>query len=161
YELLEEIGRGGMGVVYKARQTSLGRLVALKMILSGAHAGPDELKRFRAEAETVARLQHPNIVQIYEVGEQDGLPFLALEYVDGHSLEHELADTPQPARPAARLVETLARAMHEAHQHGIVHRDLKPANILLATGGRQPLDVTQTGGFRPPLADLSPKITDF
>jgi tetratricopeptide (TPR) repeat protein len=137
YEILEELGRGGMGIVYKARQTSLKRLVALKMILAGPHAGPEALARFRAEAEAAARLQHPNIVQIYEVGEHDGRPFLALEIVEGGSLDRALAGTPLPARPAAEMVQTLARAMHAAHQVGIIHRDLKPANVLLG-GDRQP-----------------------
>jgi tetratricopeptide (TPR) repeat protein len=130
YEILEELGEGGMGVVYKARQLALNRVVALKMI-RGAHAGAEELARFRIEAEAVARLQHPNIVQIYEVGQQDGRPFFSLEYVDGGSLDKLQARTLMPARQAAALVETLARAMHYAHQRGVVHRDLKPANILL------------------------------
>jgi WD40 repeat protein/serine/threonine protein kinase len=131
YEILGELGRGGMGVVYQARQLGLGRLVALKMIRVGVHAGPDERQRFQREAEAVARLQHPHIVQVYEIGEHDGLPFFSLEFVDGGTLQQRLAHTPQPPREAAQLVETLARAVHFAHQRGIVHRDLKPANILL------------------------------
>jgi tetratricopeptide (TPR) repeat protein len=142
YVILSELGRGGMGVVYKARQTALNRLVALKMLLAGGHAGPELLARFQTEAEAVARLVHPHIVQIYEVGEQDGLPYFSLEFVAGGSLAKKLAGKPQPAREAAQLVETLARAMHFAHQHGIMHRDLKPANVLLTSDG-------------------VPKITDF
>jgi WD40 repeat protein/tRNA A-37 threonylcarbamoyl transferase component Bud32 len=142
YELLEELGRGGMGVVYKARQSKLNRLVALKMILAGEYAGDKEVARFRTEAEAVARLQHPNIVQIFEVGEHDGHPYFSLEFVDGGSLAQQLDGTPLPPQQAARLVETLARAMHAAHQAGVVHRDLKPANVLLT-------------------ADGTPKITDF
>lgn len=162
FEILGELGRGGMGVVYKARQLRLNRHVALKMILSGSHAGPEQLLRFRAEAEALAPLQHPNIVQIYEVGELDGHPYFSLEYIDGGSLAQKLASTPQPPRQAAQLVETLARAMHFAHLRGIVHRDLKPANILLASGGRKPPDVAETsGGLRSPLTDVVPKITDF
>src|SRR5436305_6353386 len=125
-----------MGVVYKARQTKLERIVALKMILAGGHAGPQELARFRTEAEAVARLQHPNIVQIYEVGEHEGHPYAALEFVEGGSLDRKLAGTPLPARQAAQLVEVLARAVQEAHDRGIVHRDLKPANVLLAPSQR-------------------------
>jgi WD40 repeat protein len=137
YEVLGELDRGGMGVVYKARHVALNRVVALKMILAGGHAGEHELTRFRTEAEAVARLRHPNIVQIYEVGEQDGKPFFSLEYCEGGSLESKLGGTPLPPRDAARLVETLARAMEAAHAVGVVHRDLKPANVLL-TGDGQP-----------------------
>ncbi len=142
YQILGELGRGGMGVVYRARQRGLKRMVALKMILSGSHAGADQLERFRAEAEAVAHLQHPNIVQIYDVGERDGLPFFSLEFVDGHSLDQTIARQPQAPRRAAEIVEQLARAMDYAHSQGIVHRDLKPANILLTLDG-------------------IPKVTDF
>src|SRR5262249_16719101 len=142
YQLLGELGRGGMGVVYKARQRGLRRLVALKMVLAGSHAGPRQLERFYIEAEAVARLQHPNIVQIYEVGEDNGLPFFSLEFVDGAALDKKIGGKPQPVREAAQLTATLARAMHFAHGQGILHRDLKPANVLLTKDG-------------------VPKITDF
>jgi eukaryotic-like serine/threonine-protein kinase len=149
YEILGELGRGGMGVVYKARQEGLNRTVALKMILAGGHASAEELARFRHEAEAAARLQHPNIVQIYEVGACDGRPFFSLEYLDGGSLAHHLDGTPQPPRQAAALIETLARAVQHAHDHGIVHRDLKPSNILLAAGGVQESGVrSQESGVR-------------
>jgi WD40 repeat protein len=149
YEILGELGRGGMGVVYQARQLGLNRLVALKMLRLGEDARPDQLTRFAREAEAVAQLQHSHIVQIHEVGHQDGRPYFALEYMDGGSLDKKLAGKPQVARLAARLVETLARAMHAAHQHHIVHRDLKPANVLLS------------GGADTPLEQCTPKITDF
>jgi hypothetical protein len=126
YEVLGELGRGGMGVVYPARHLRLNRPVALKMVLAGTHAGDEELARFRVEAEAVARLRHPNIVQIYEIGEADGKPFFALEFVEGGSLAGRLGGTPQPAGPTVELVETLARAMHYAHERGIVHRDRGP-----------------------------------
>jgi WD40 repeat protein/tRNA A-37 threonylcarbamoyl transferase component Bud32/Flp pilus assembly protein TadD len=135
YEILEEIGRGGMGVVYKARQPGLNRLVALKMILAGKHADPADQARLRAEAEAAACLQHPNIVQIHEVGVLDGCPFLSLELVDGGSLDKKLREAPVPARQAAEWVTILARAVHYAHEHGIIHRDLKPANVLLTSAG--------------------------
>jgi WD40 repeat protein len=162
YAILAELGRGGMGVVYKARQTQLNRLVALKMVLAGAHASAAELARFRAEAEAVARLRHPNIVQIYEVGEADCKPYFSLEFCEGGCLADQLGGTPLPPRDAGGLVEVLARAMAAAHQAGIVHRDLKPANILLASGGREPPEGDgSSGGSRPPLAQYIPKVTDF
>jgi WD40 repeat protein len=124
-----------MGVVYTARQAALGRVVALKMILSGEYARPEEADRFYREAEAVAQLQHSNVVQIFEVGGLEGRPFLALEYVPGGSLEKKLAGTPLPPREATTLVAALARAVHYAHGRGVVHRDLKPANVLLAEDG--------------------------
>jgi serine/threonine protein kinase/Tfp pilus assembly protein PilF len=135
YDILEELGHGGMGVVYKARQRQLNRLVALKMIRAGIDARPEERKRFRIEAEAVARLHHPNILQIYDIGEAAGLPFVSLELLEGGSLADRLAGTPQPGRPAAELMIILARAIHAAHQAGIVHRDLKPSNILFHRDG--------------------------
>jgi serine/threonine-protein kinase len=142
YEILGELGRGGMGVVYKARQIGLNRVVALKMVLSGAHASQHQLDRFRTEAEAVARLHHPHIVQIYEVGERDGLPYFSLEYLDGGSLSDQIKREPQAPDRAAKVAVQLARGVQYAHAHGIVHRDLKPANILFD-------------------ADGVPKITDF
>jgi ABC-type amino acid transport substrate-binding protein/sugar lactone lactonase YvrE len=135
YEILEELGRGGRGVVYRARHLALNRIVALKMVLAGAHAAPEDLGRFRAEALTIARLQHPNITQIHEIGEQEGLPFFSLEFCGGGSLQKKLAGTPLQPKEAAALVETLARATQAAHQQGIIHRDLKPANVLFAEDG--------------------------
>src|SRR5262245_37959575 len=135
YEVLAELGRGGMGVVYQARQASPARLVALKMLLSGAHAGPDRRARFRVEADAIARLQHPNIVQIHEVGFADGVPFFSMELLEGGALSDRLEKKPQPPDFAAGLVEALARAAHYAHQRGVVHRDLKPSNVLLSADG--------------------------
>jgi WD40 repeat protein/tRNA A-37 threonylcarbamoyl transferase component Bud32 len=135
YEILGELGRGGMGVVYKARALRLNRTVALKMILAGGHAGHEAAVRFLAEVVAVARLQHPNIVQIFHIGEHGGHPYYEMEFVAGGCLADRLDGTPRPAGEAARLVETLARAMAEAHRRGIVHRDLKPANILLTSDG--------------------------
>jgi WD40 repeat protein len=157
YELLGQLGKGGMGVVYKARHIALNRVVALKMILAGAHAGSEDRKRFFAEAESVARLHHPNIVQVYDVGEHGGVPFFSLEFCDEGSLDRKIAGTPQPAREAAELCETLARAMSAAHEAGIIHRDLKPANVLLASRGRESPAGEVAGDSRPRLA----KITDF
>src|SRR5262249_40816549 len=115
----------------QARQVQANRVVALKMILTGGHAGPAERDRFRREAEAIARLQHPHVVQIYEVGEHDGLPFFSLEYCPGGSPAGHLDGTPLPPPPAAQLVQTLARALHACHEQRIIHRDLKPANVLL------------------------------
>jgi WD40 repeat protein/serine/threonine protein kinase len=159
YEVLGELGRGGMGVVYKARQLGLNRLVALKMILAGRHAGPKELARFRQEAEAAARLHHPNIVQIFDIGEAEGAPYIALELVEGGSLVRRLRGDPQPVQPAARLVETLARAIHYAHRQGIVHRDLKPANVLLAQSRQAAGDGAAPRHRR--LDEVVPKVTDF
>jgi serine/threonine protein kinase len=142
YEVLEELGRGGMGVVYRARQASLKRVVALKLIRDGALAGPEQRARFRVEAEAAARMQHANIVAIHEIGEHQGRPYFAMEFVEGSSLDRQLAGQPQSARGAAELLRTLALAIQHAHTQNIVHRDLKPANILLTTDG-------------------VPKITDF
>src|SRR5262249_14536732 len=142
YDILAELGHGGMGVVYKARQRRLSRLVALKMIRAGSLARPEDRARFRIEAEAVAKLRHPNIIQVYDIGEVGGLPFVALELLEGGGLDAALGGTPQPGRPAATLVATLGRAVHEAHRAGIVHRDLKPSNVLFARDG-------------------TPKITDF
>jgi serine/threonine-protein kinase len=131
YELLQEIGRGGMGVVYKARQISLNRIVALKMILSGRLANDEDLQRFRAEAEAAGHLQHPNIVAVHEVGEVDGQSFFSMEFIAGTSLAERLAGGPLPGRTVARYVRQVARAVHYAHRQGILHRDLKPGNVLL------------------------------
>jgi tetratricopeptide (TPR) repeat protein len=158
YEILSELGRGGMGIVYQARQCSLRRLVALKMILAGLHTDPTARLRFRTEAEAVARLSHPNIVQIHEVGEAAGRPFLCLEYLDGGSLREKAAGTPQPEREAAGLVETLARAVHYTHQHGILHRDLKPTNVLLAGDGTA--KISDFGLARIVDGDLGPTCTE-
>jgi WD40 repeat protein/predicted Ser/Thr protein kinase len=131
YELLEEIGRGGMGVVYKARQVSLDRLVAVKMILSGQLATQDDIARFYTEAQSAANLQHPNIVSVHEVGEHEGQHYFAMDYVHGQSLSKLIRENPLSARRAADFVVTIAQAIHYAHQRGVLHRDLKPSNILV------------------------------
>ena len=136
------LGRGGMGVVYQARQEGLNRSVALKMVLAGAHASAEEKQRFLAEAAAVARLQHSNIVQVHAIGTHDGSPYFALELCSGGSLRDRLRGEPQPPRVAAELVAKLARAMHSAHAAGVIHRDLKPANVLFDGQGE-------------------PKVTDF
>ena len=135
YEILGVLGRGGMGEVYKARQTGLNRVVALKMVLAGAHAAQHQLARFQAEAEAVAKLDHPNIVQIYDIGEHEGLPYFSLEFVPGGSLSEAIAGKPRPPSQAAELLEQLALAMDVAHRNGIIHRDLKSANVLLTPRG--------------------------
>src|SRR4051812_9195882 len=142
YNVEAELGPGGMGVVYRAGHLRLQRRVALKILLAGAHAPPAERERFLREAEAVAGLRHPNIVQVYEAGDVDGLSYFTMELVEGGSLAQQIQGVPQPVRKAAALVATLADAVHAAHQSGIVHRDLKPANILLT-------------------ADGTPKVTDF
>src|SRR5262249_35091771 len=148
YEVEAVLGRGGMGVVYKARHLVLKRTVALKMLAAG-HGYQGERAGFRTEAEAVARLQHPNIVQIHEIGEADGRPFFALEYVAGGSLAERLAGQPLPPGDAACLVAALAEAMHLAHSRNLVHRDVKPGNVLLA------------GEADTPVGQCQPKVTDF
>jgi len=168
YEVLGELGRGGMGVVFLARQKGLNRPVALKMMLSGNLAELSNFERFRAEAATLGRLQHPGIIQIYEIGDHQGQPFFSLEYAAGGSLDSKVRGSPQSPAVAAELVEGLARAMQAAHQAGVIHRDLKPANILLSPLGAD----SQETGFptitssnqRDGALDLKrwhPKITDF
>jgi serine/threonine-protein kinase len=142
YQVEAVVGRGGMGIVYKAQHLRLNRPVALKMLLPGAYAGPAERMRFAHEAEAVAGLRHPNLVQVYDVGDHEGRPYFTMEYIEGGSLAEKLMGTPQPAQQAVALLATLAEAVQVAHQGGIVHRDLKPANILLT-------------------ADGTPKIADF
>ena len=142
YEVQAVLGRGGMGVVYRARHLRLDRPVALKMLLAGSYAGQEERERFQREAEAVAGLRHANIVQLYDAGDLDGRPYFTMEFVEGGSLAQKIAGMPQPARPSAALVAQVAEAVQFAHQSGIVHRDLTPANILLATDG-------------------TPKVTDF
>jgi serine/threonine protein kinase len=143
YELLCEIARGGMGVVYRARQITLDRVVALKMILAGRLATEEDVARFRTEAEAAARLQHPHIVAVHDVGEIDGQHYFSMEFIEGSSLSQRLLkDGPLPSRQAGRYVRLIARAVHHAHRQGILHRDLKPSNILLDT-------------------DDEPHITDF
>jgi serine/threonine-protein kinase len=135
YDVQAVLGRGGMGVVFKARHLRLNRFVALKVLITGAYASPEERTRFQREAEAVASLRHPGIVQIHDVGDHDGWPYFTMELLDGGNLAQALAGKPQPARKAARMVTTLAEAIHAAHQGGIVHRDLKPSNVLLAPDG--------------------------
>src|SRR5436190_10262156 len=153
-----------MGVVYRARQVGLNRLVAVRMLLSGDYARPEEVSRFRAEAEAVAKLAHSNIIHIYDIGELDGRPYFAMEMADSGSLAERLTGSPLPAPDAARLIETLARAMHHAHERGIVHRDLKPGNVLLSTSGDSFTEIdldAGAAGSRPALTTLVPKISDF
>ncbi len=167
YDLLKVLGRGGMGVVYLARHLKLDRAVALKMVRGNPDRGSTLLERFRTEALAVARLNHPNITQVYDYGEWEGCPFLALEFVDGGTLADRSAGSPQPPREAARIVETLARAIQHAHEHGVVHRDLKPANILLAAvSGPLPatspeLEASSSVSVTGQLLAAAVKVTDF
>jgi WD40 repeat protein len=135
YEVEAILGRGGMGVVYKARHRALDRAVAIKMLLAGGFAAPQELTRFRREAEALAGLRHPNIVQVYDAGDVEGRPYFTMEFIEGGSLAHQLSATPQPPRQAAELITTLAGAVQCAHINGILHRDLKPANIMRTADG--------------------------
>jgi WD40 repeat protein/tRNA A-37 threonylcarbamoyl transferase component Bud32 len=164
YEILGELGRGGMGVVFKARHLKLNRVVALKMILHGELASEQEIKRFLAEAEAIAQIQHPAIIQIFEIGEHEGRLFLSLEYCGGGSLEDLLRGTPLPADDAVRLLLTLAGAVEHAHRCGVIHRDLKPANVLLqdqAPHTAKPPDAEPVEPGFGPGSTLVPKITDF
>lgn len=165
YEVLGILGKGGMGIVLKAKQISLGRIVAIKQIVAGAAASDEDLARFKNEAATVAQLQHPNIVQIYEVGAAHGRPFLVLEFVEGGSLADRLGGTPFPDRQAAELTATLARAVFAVHQKGILHRDLKPHNVLLQFANAD-MAANQFSAPDSPsaiynLKSAIPKITDF
>ncbi|HET6422819.1 MAG TPA: serine/threonine-protein kinase, partial [Planctomycetaceae bacterium] len=136
YELIDEIGRGGMGIVYRARQKSPNRTVALKMILRGDLASPADLARFRAEAESAAKVLHPHIVPVYEVGEVDGRPYFSMKLIEGTTLAQRLADGPLPSRQAAEMLVPICRAIADAHRQGVLHRDLKPSNILIDRDGR-------------------------
>ena len=159
YEIFEELGRGGMAVVYRARQIKANRFVALKMIRTGSHARKEELQRFRTEAEALARLQHPGIVQIFDVGEYQDKPFFSLELCTEGNLDRYLTGTPLKARQAAELLLGLSRAVHAAHEAKIIHRDLKPANVLLTP---RSLDAQmKSGDSHPSLESLAAKVTDF
>ena len=157
YELLEQIGRGGMGIVYRAIQRDLERIVAFKRIKSDEAIDPQSLVRFRTEANAMARLQHPNILQVFDVGEQDGQPYIACEFVAGGGLDRQLAGKPLPHRAVCRLIVTLARTVDATHEQSVVHRDLKPSNILLAWDEGRPVRPDDEEFWR----FVTPKISDF
>ncbi len=162
HEILGEVGRGGMGVVYKARHCRLNRLVALKMVLAGEFASVSERLRFLREAELAARVKHVNIVQVHEIGHVGDRPYLSMEWIEGGTLADRLDGTPWPPDEAAELIGTLARAIDAAHRQGVIHRDLKPANILMARreeGGAENEPAASESGHSP--GRFVPKITDF
>lgn len=170
YVLLDELARGGMGVVYRAKQLSLNRIVALKTVLAGHLASTADLERFRIEAETVGQLTHPGIVRVHEAGEQDGIRYLCMDFVEGTSLAAQIADGPLAAEDAARMMQLIAEAVAHAHEHGVIHRDLKPANVLLDASGQPKVtdfglakridsvsDLTQTGQILGTASYMSPE----
>ena len=166
YVLLEEIARGGMGVVFKARQTALNRIVAVKMLLSGQFAGAGELERFRREAEAAAQLRHPNIVAIHDIGRVDGQPYIAMEFIDGPSLDQLVRDGPLAPESAVKLTRAVAEAVQFAHENGILHRDLKPSNVLVEGIGVRSLGSAKDdrSPASPPTSNpkpLTPMLTDF
>ena len=161
YELIEEVGRGGMGVVYKARHRELGRVVALKMILNGRFAAADDWERFRREAGFASRVQHPHIIHLYEVGIDEGRPYLALEWAEGGTLGERLDGVPWPPQEAARLMHDLALAVQESHRQGVIHRDLKPDNVLLQADRDRPSAGAPRPGRGVGLDGYIPKIADF
>ncbi len=170
YELVEEVGRGGMGIVYRARQVNLGREVAVKMILRGLLASGSDRQRFRVEAEAAAGLAHPHIVPVYEVGEREGRPYFTMKYISGCTLLHRLAQRPLPPREAAGIMARVSRAIDYAHRHGVLHRDLKPSNVLIDEQGephvtdfglakqtQQVASLTQTGAVVGTPAYMAPE----
>ena len=159
YELLEEVARGGMGVVYKARQKTLGRIVAVKMMLTGRLANEDDVKRFQIEAQAAASLQHPNIVPIHEVGQHEGLHYFSMDFVEGRSLASVLRENVLPPKTAANIVRVIAEAIHYAHQQGTLHRDLKPSNVIMARSSR--IHAAEAGSRPDESGHYEPRITDF
>jgi serine/threonine protein kinase len=161
YELLEELGRGGVGVVFKAQQVSLNRVVALKLVRADGFQGPESRERFLAEAAVVARMQHPNIVHIYECSAHDEQMYFSMELCEGGSLAQRLRMGPLAPREAAALMRSVAEGVQAAHDQGVIHRDLSPGNILLARPGRKPPEGTPLDGGPRPLAEFIPKVSDF